>query len=75
LWARRAKLIIAYAEKKCHVTLYVCMYVPHHSSGVLRHISDILVLKIREKNMRGDQNKNNFIYLIISPVINEKLLK
>jgi hypothetical protein len=27
------------------------------------------------KNMRCDQNKNNFIYLINSPVINEKLLK
>ena len=47
LRARRAKLIIAYTEKykPCHV----CMYVTLYSSGVLRQISDFLVLKIRQK--------------------------
>jgi hypothetical protein len=36
-------------RKKSHVTYSVCMYVPLHSSGVLRQISDFLVLKIRQK--------------------------
>jgi hypothetical protein len=46
-----------------------------HSSGVLRQISDFFGLKNYKKNLRCDQNKNCFIYLISSPVINEKLLK
>ena len=32
-----------------YVCMYVCMYVTLHSSGFLRHISDFLVLKIRQK--------------------------
>jgi hypothetical protein len=78
LRARRAKLIIAYAGKKkpCHfVCLYVCVYVTLHSSGVLRQISDFLVLKITKKICGATRKKNKFIYLISSPVINEKLLK
>ncbi len=55
------------------------MYVTLHSSGVSRQISDFLVLKIRKKICSATKKKkkkeNNFIYLISSPVINEKLLK
>ncbi len=49
LRARRAKLIIAYAEKKSHVTLSVCVYVPLYNLDVSRQISDFLVLKIKKK--------------------------
>jgi hypothetical protein len=36
-------------KKAMSLCLYVCMYVTLHSSGVLRHISDFLVLKTRQK--------------------------
>jgi hypothetical protein len=36
-------------KKSMSLCLYVCMYVTLHSSGVLRHISDFLVLKITQK--------------------------
>jgi hypothetical protein len=61
-------------KKKYHVTFSVSLYVTLHSSGVSRSISDFFVVNIR-KNMRCDQNKNNFIFYISFPVINEKLLK
>jgi hypothetical protein len=35
--------------KAMSLCMYVCVYVPLHSSGVLRQISDFLVLKITQK--------------------------
>ncbi len=50
------------------------MYVTLHSSGVLQQISDFLVLKVRQQ-ICGATRKKNFIYIISSLVIDEKLLK